>query len=246
MLGPLSKFFHKQTNPKFKPGTKPPDSSFWPKEWKEIIYKSYPRFPKINLTENLLDLGDLKEILFKRKSERNFDKEKFLTFEEFSTLLYYSAGIKDKKTDDPNLWRRFYPSGGARYPLEVYLTIQRVESLEPGVYHYNVKDNLIEKILGESGAEEIKNALLYPWSKDFAFLFMISSCWDRNFIKYRDFGYRLVLLEAGHLMQNLALIACALDIKICPLAGFNPDLMNEILDIKNEGEDLIYIAALGK
>jgi len=31
---------------------------------------------------------------------------------------------------------RSYPSAGARYPLEIYPVVHRVEDLEPGIYHY--------------------------------------------------------------------------------------------------------------
>jgi hypothetical protein len=63
MSGELAKKFHHETNNKFSPEKTPLDPRFWPKEWEEIEYKNYPRFKKIPLSENLLELNGLKNSL---------------------------------------------------------------------------------------------------------------------------------------------------------------------------------------
>ncbi len=247
MAGIFSKLFHKQTNFDYPIGTPPSNPQYWPKEWKEIYHKVYPRMSKIRLSENFLALDNLEAALKNRRSEREFDLNAKLSFEELSTLIYYSAGVKPAdKNIDPNSVRRFYPSGGARYPLEVYLGIRRVENIRPGIYHYNVKDNLLENIGSEKWIEELLPALYYPWSREAAVIYIISAVWDRNFIKYKDRGYRIVLMEAGHLAQNLALIAAALNIGCCNSVGFHNEKINEILDIENRDEDSLYMTILGK
>ncbi len=250
MFGIFSKLFHKQTNFNFPIGTPPSNPQYWPKEWKEIRHKAYPRMPKIRLSENFLPLGNLEVALKNRHSKREFGLDGKLSFDELSTFIYYSTGVKpvDKSIEsiDPNLVRRFYPSGGARYPLEVYLGIQRVENVESGIYHYNVKDNLLENIGNKKWLEELLPALFYPWSREAAVIYIITAVWDRNFIKYKDRGYRIVLMEAGHLAQNLALVAAALNIGCCNSVGFHNEKINEVLDIGNGDEDSIYMAVLGK
>ena len=245
MFGIFSKLFHKQTSFDFPIGTPPSNSQYWPKEWKEIQYKAYPRMPKIKLSKNILPLGNLETCLKARHSTREFNASKELSFDEFSTLLYYSAGVKSDNAD-PSLIRRFYPSGGARYPLEVYLGIQRVETVKPGIYHHNVKDNLLENIGGKEWLDELLPALYYPWSRDAAVIFIIAAAWDRNFVKYKDRGYRIVLMEAGHLAQNLALTAASLNIGCCNSVGFHNGKINEVFDIENKDEDSLYMAVLGK
>lgn len=247
MFGIFSKLFHKQTNFNFPIDAPPSDPQYWPKEWKEIRYKAYPRMPKIKLSENILPLSNLEIALRNRGSKRNFDLNAELSFEEFSTLIYYSAGVRSaNKNIDPSPVRRFYPSGGARYPLEVYLGIQRVENVRTGIYHYNVKDNLLENIGGKEYLDELLPALYYPWSRDAVMIFIITAVWDRNFIKYKDRGYRIVLMEAGHLAQNLALTAAALNIGCCNSVGFHNEKVSEALGIESHGEDSLYISVLGK
>ena len=110
MAGIFSKLFHKQTNFDFPIGSLPSNPQFWPKEWIEIHHKVYPRMPKIRLSENFLPLGNLEVALKNRQSKREFDLNAKLSFEELSTLLYYSAGVKPAdKNIDPYFVRRFYP-----------------------------------------------------------------------------------------------------------------------------------------
>lgn len=250
MFGIFSKKFHKQTDFYFNLGVPPENPQYWPKEWKEINYKAYPRMPKIDLPRNFLPLGNFEEAIKNRHSARVFNVDAELSLKELATLVYFSAGVKPQEQEikiNENLIRRFYPSGGALYPLETYLGIQKVEGIEPGIYHYNVKDHLLEQLLKKPGIEDFKQALLYPWSREAAAFFITTAVWDRNFIKYKDRGYRIVLLEAGHLTQNLALTAAALKIGCCNLVGFHNKRVNEILDINREDEESsLYVSALGR
>lgn len=246
MPGEFSKQFHKQTNFDYPVGSLPSNPQYWPKEWKEIYHKEYRRFPKVKLSENILGIGELKSAFEKRRVEREYDTKKYLSLEELSTLLYYSAGVKSQ-SKNWNEIRRHYPSGGARYPLEIYLGIQRVDGITPGIYHFNVKDNVLETLTtNPKYLEQLKDGLYYPWSKDAAIIYFISAVWERNFMKYKDRGYRIVLMEAGHLAQNLSLTSASLGIKCCNSVGFHNEYINEVLDINNEDEDVFYMALLSR
>jgi SagB-type dehydrogenase family enzyme len=246
MKGIFSRKFHKQTDFDFPIGKLPGNPQYWPKEWTEIYHKEYPRFDQIPLSENILPLGDFSKTLSDRHSTREFDLDKNLSFEELSTLLFYSAGIKPEKYSQGKI-RRFYPSGGARYPLEIYLLVQRVSGLTPGIYHFNVKLNCLEELTTDlEDIENTQDSLYYPWSRDVAAAIFVTAVWDRNFMKYEDRGYRIVLMEAGHLAQNVALTASALSIGCCNSVGFHNHKVNEILDIENEDEDSLSLILLGK
>jgi len=247
MFGIFSKKFHKQTDFNFTLGMPPSDPQYWPKEWKEIQHKSYPRFPKMALSENILDLGNLRSSLENRRSQREFDRLKKISFEELSTILHYSAGINPRERKREETVRRFYPSGGARYPLEIYLAVQRVDGMIPGIYHFNVKDNTLETLTIEpEHMENILEGLFYPWSRQAAVALFTTAVWNRNFIKYKDRGYRITLLEAGHLNHNFALTAAALGVGCCNSLGFHNQKINEVLDIENEDEDSLYMTLLGR
>jgi len=117
----------------------------------------------------------------------------------------------------------------------------------PGIYHYNVKDNYLEQLSTDDAlVEEINRGLYYPWARDAALTCFFTAVWDRNFMKYKDRGYRIVLMEAGHMAQNLSLVAAALKLKCCNAVAFNNDHIEKILDISHEDEDTLYMATLGK
>jgi SagB-type dehydrogenase family enzyme len=247
MSGEFSKKVHKWTDFKFQIGTPPGDPQYWPKEWKEIYRKEYPRFPSFDLPKNILELGKLDDVFSVRHSKREYDLSANISLMELSTILYYMAGLKPDIGDGSGKLRRFYPSGGARYPLEVYLFIQRVDEIKTGIYHYNVRTHQLE-LLTEDKKQlaKLKEGLLYPWSRDAAVAFFVTAVWERNFMKYKDRGYRIVLMEAGHMCQNLALTAAALGMGCCNSVGFHNQRINEVLDIENEDEDSLYLALLGK
>ena len=173
---------------------------------------------------------------------------------ELSTLLYYSAGVNapigiysESTQDEINKTRRFYPSGGARYPLEVYVVINRVLHIDPGVYHYDIFKHSLEKLFEKDTSSYFNEKVLrYEWSKDASVIFIISACWDRTLVKYDDFGYDMFGVEAGHVTQNLLLSCSMLDIKSCPLFGFNVAEANELLDLDAERESVFYMTALGR
>ena len=59
---------------------------------------------------------------------------------------------------------------------------------------------------------------------------------DRNRIKYYDRGYRFSLLEAGHLGQNICLLAEKRKLGSCPLGGYIDSEVDKLLDIQNTKE----------
>ncbi|HPN96410.1 MAG TPA: SagB/ThcOx family dehydrogenase [Candidatus Moranbacteria bacterium] len=245
MPGELSKQFHKQTDLEFIASSFRSDCRHQPGSWNEIYTKEYSRMEKIPLPKNFLDIGNMEKAMKNRHSCREYNLGKIITKDELSTLLFYSAGVNPGSQRDRI--KRFYPSEGALYPLEVYLAIQKVEGISQGIYHYNVKNHTLEKLTeGISELDKIKEGLLYKWSREAPVMVFITSVWNRNMLKYGNRGYRAILLEAGHLAQNLSLVASALDIGCCNYMGFNNKLVNEVLDIINDDEDSLYMALLGK
>jgi|GEM_PF-5911325 len=87
----IAKQFSFQTNlQNFREEGKKP---FDPKIYVTVNYKGYPRFEKIKLPEPT-KLSDFHRIMMKRKSSRSFSGES-ISIQELSTLLYYSAGLRD-------------------------------------------------------------------------------------------------------------------------------------------------------
>ena len=66
----------------------PEDKSLWPDNLRIVQFKTYDRFPKIQLPEPSLDI-DLATAVSERVSIRKWS-DKPLTLQQISNLLYYS------------------------------------------------------------------------------------------------------------------------------------------------------------
>ena len=221
----------------------------------KIYFKLYPRFPQFSLklkknTKNNL-LSSLKKCLVKRSSIRKSSK-KDLSFRELSVILYYSCGIKNFKKYSNDVdelidkSKRFYPSAGARYPLEVYLGVFNVKNFSPGIYHYNVKWNTLELLCKGNFAKLFgKKITNQNWIKKFKVVFILTAVFPRTTLKYKERGWRYIFIETGHLAQNIYLLCAALNFNCCSIGGFIDDEVIKLLDLKENVEVPIYLIAVG-
>lgn len=232
--------------------TQPSNPATWPETWKKQYFKEYPRFEKIKLPPAHGIEIPFSAVLTKRKSSRLFNIEKEFPIQKLSDLLHWSAGIhtidanrEDAVTDVAEIHtRRFYPSGGGRYPLELYISLKNVSELSDGLYHYRPREHDLE-LLWTEDTQSTRDSLLYDWSKNAQVILIITAVWERNFMKYADFGYPMVCMEAGHLMQNITTVCASLDLNICPLAGFESEEMTAAMDLEYPEETALYVASIG-
>lgn len=216
-----------------------PPTDTWPEEWKKIYYKGYDRLREIPLPKPYKNLNkSLSHVLTMRQSRRTFSPIP-LTKKELSTLLFYSAGIKDKKTQ-----KRFYPSAGARYPLEIYLLSLNTK-LPTGLYHYYIKNHSLE-LLQPTNNIDLSKYYNQEWIRNASCVIFITAVFKRNTIKYSERGFRYILTESGHLSQNLYLIAESLGLACCANESFIDDKVNSFIDINGITEGIIYSVACGK
>lgn len=219
----------------------PLDPKNWPIEWKKIYLKGYGRLEEIILPKpELIKKISLVQSLENRQSTRKFSKLP-LSEEILSTLLYYSAGLKNRK--NPENKYRFYPSAGARYPLEIYF-LSLNSPIPKGLYHYYIKNHSLEKLL-DIDRINLSDYFSQSWIIKASGLIIITAVFKRNTIKYLDRGYRHIFTEAGHVGQNIYLVSSALNIGCCAIGGFFDDTINKLIDIDGINESVIYVFALG-
>lgn len=211
----------------------------WPKEWSQIFYKTYPRFERLILpTPSKLNLQPINFSLMERVSIRTFTNKPF-TLNDFSTLIYYSLGKKNFKEN-----KRFYPSAGARYPIEAYPIVFNIKGVKPGVYHYHVLKHSLE-FLWSIKKDTILKCFNQDWLVNVPVLLVLTSVFWRTEMKYNRRGYRYVMLDCGHMCQNIYLVATALNLGCCSIGGFLDDELNQLLDIDGVEESAIVVLAVG-
>jgi len=220
-----------------------------PSIWSKIYYKQYPRFPSFMLpTRGKLPEREFFSTLLERTSSRSY-KGQPVDISILSQLLFLSAGIS-KIDEKNNVHKRTYPSGGGRYPLEVYpIVLRRSDGLDAGIYHYNVKFHSIELIKkGEfrNNIKDLTGKINEVVIGNCSVLLVITAIFNRNEIKYGNRSYRYTLLECGHLAQNMCLTATALELECCTIGGFVDNGLNKFMLLDDRKEQSLYLVALGK
>jgi SagB-type dehydrogenase family enzyme len=211
---------------------------------KPPTYKHYPSAPKIVLSPPQAAGGaPIWDILRKRRSVRRF-QDAPLQETELSQLLWAAQGVTRASR---GLGLRAAPSAGALYPVETYIVIHAVEGIEPGVYHYAVENHALDQLrTGDFRMDVARAALDQEMAYWANVVFVWTAVTARSKWKYRQRAYRYIYLDAGHIAQNLALGAVALDLGSCQIAALYDDEANALVGVDGVEEITIYMTAVGK
>jgi len=213
------------------------------------IYKSYPRRPKVNLSRKSSREAPLFGALRSRHSMREFSG-KPISFNELSRLAYYTWGrISYYETREfGKLLHKTSPSAGARHPIETYAIVNNVKSIEPGIYHYSVKNHSLELLkAGDFRERCVELTAGHAWTKNASALFIMTAVVARTAWKYRaPRVYRAFLLDAGHLSQSFLLVATALGLGGFCLGTICDKLIEKELDLDGISETVLFVVGVGQ
>lgn len=211
---------------------------------KPETYKVYPDSETFTLpvpgTGGGMSLG---EALSSRRSVREFSPEP-VTLEQLSFLLWASNGVQRKVQ---GYEFRTAPSAGALYPIETYVVVNRVERMGKGLYHYAIREHMLEELRkGDLSVEVAMAALDQEVCYHASAVFVFSAVFERSRWKYRQRAYRYIYLDAGHIGENLYLAATAEGLGACGIGALYDDELNDLLGVDGAGESAIYMAAVGR
>ncbi len=207
------------------------------------VPREYPAAKRIKLSSVKGPEQSLYQSISKRRSIRSYgDKE--LTLEELSQLCWAASGVSGRAG---GYRLRTAPSAGALYPLELYLMVNRVNSVPPGIYHYHPHDHVLEEVRsGDYSGKLARAALGQDMIADSAVTFIISCIFARITSKYDVRGYRYAYMEAGHISQNIYLTATALGLGSVAIGAFFDEKVNEIIKIDGIEETSLYLHPVGR
>lgn len=211
---------------------------------KPELYKTHPGSEKVDLPPpGAHEEASLDHVLRTRRSVREFAADP-ITMTELSYLLWASTGIRRA---EEGYEFRTAPSAGALYPIETYLVANNVAGLEEGVYHYSIKEHLLEKLTTGRVAGRIGEAALGQGMCARApVVFVWTAVFRRATWKYRQRGYRYIYLDAGHIAQNLALAAVALRLGSCEVGALFDDEVNDIVGVDGTRESVVCMCIVGR
>ncbi|MEM3415343.1 MAG: SagB/ThcOx family dehydrogenase [Saccharolobus sp.] len=212
---------------------------------------------KVPLPKNDLSLNEnVGDVLRTRRSIREFGKNS-ISIMDLSKLLYYTNGITERlqyklqfrdvetKVDLP---LRASPSGGALYPIDIYVAVLNVQNITRAIYFYDVEDHSL--VLINEEVEKLISSFV-PFSqetssiKDSCLIIMFVANFFRTKLKYGERGYRYVLQESGHMAQNVYIASTALKLAAVAVDGFYDDEINSILGVDGVEEAIVYAVVVG-
>lgn len=217
-----------------------PDWQSIPKPFKEYEHP-LARFPLPD-PKTSKDKGFWKLIL-KRRTRREYLGDRILKLNDLAALLWAAQGLTGQFGDT---FFRTAPSAGGLYPIETYVSVRAVESLDQGLYHFRPGDFELELLKKGNCSQELADAALQQSVVlNAQATFIWSGIIARSKWKYHQRSYRYMYLDAGHIGQNLYLAGEALDLGICAVGAFYDDAINEILGLDGTEETVVYMATVG-
>lgn len=215
---------------------------------KPLRARTYPGAPRVALPgrDFAVDMP-LGAALERRRSVRDYSLGP-LPLETLGRLLHACHGVKGERdlgAGEP-AQARPAPSAGGLYPLELYVALQSVEGVEDGVYHHDPQAHELE--LRRPGLAQpvlARAALDQGMVIGSNVVAIVTAIPERTMWKYGQRGYRYVWLDAGHLGQNLYLVATALGLGPAGIGGFFDREVNELLALP-PGEDAVYLVCIGQ
>lgn len=178
-----------------------------------------------------------------------------LDIEDLSTILFMTFGHIHGEWDDLDEkglrilgTRKAHPSGGAIHPSAGYVVARRIKGLKEGIYYYRChKHELVwindvpkgltlgSLVAGQKFIDEASAGLI------------ITSRFDRIWKKYaHSRGYRVALLDIGHLSQTFHLCAAAMNLCTWLSGIINDSRVEGLLGISDTHEQALFFLALGK
>ncbi len=211
---------------------------------KPKTYKEYPDakkripLPPPKFEEDL----SFWEVIINRQSLRKFSRGA-LDLEQVSLLLFGISGIT---RNFPQFAFRTVPSAGGLFPIESYAVINNVNGIDPGLYHYNIKNHELECLkFGDFRSEAMEACLDQKMVYNSAITFIWTAIIERSKWKYLQRCYRYIYMDAGHIGQNFYLVAEALGLGACTIGAIYDNELNKLLEIDGIKETSIYVGVTG-
>ncbi len=207
-------------------------------------FKHYPQAGKVALPRTWqLTEEHLSPLIENRRSVRKYAQEP-LSLEHLAFLLWASQGVTGQAG---RYLFRSTPSAGALYPVETYLSAHSVAGLAAGLYHFDVQHFALDPLTEGDQAEAVARACLdQSFMAQAPVVFLWTGVFRRAMHKYGNRGVRYILLDAGHICQNMMIAAEAVGCGSCAVAAIYDSEINQLLQIDDEEESILYAAAVGK
>ncbi len=213
------------------------------------LFKAKMRNDYLKLPRDFSDLKiekDFLKIINERCSHRVYTEEP-LSILELSYLLWCSQGVKSIR-GKAYASIRTVPCGGARHEFECYLAIHKVTGLKDGLYHYLPQFHAIEYLKEVENLPDFISRSLggQSWANKANVVFYYSYVAYRSEWRYGIYSHRVVLIDAGHITENVYLSATSINLGACALGYIDEEVLDEAFELDGQEEFMFYACPVGK
>lgn len=203
--------------------------------------KKITRLPRTDLTQEPFRL------MRQRRSHRDFKARRAIELQMLADCLFAGNGIVEFRENDDygRLPFSMTPSGGARNPYELYVYARNVTGLKSGFYHYAALTHDLGLVrAGEVEVPEMLGGQKWP-AKAAAIVFLVAY-FPRTMWKYHlPMAYRIVMMEAGFICQNIALAATHHGLSAVPSGAIKESVIESYLGTPPLEAAVVFSVSLG-
>ncbi len=174
-------------------------------------------------------------------------KNQFISIKVLSLIFYYSLSISAwKKYADSSWHLRVNPSAGNLHPEEIHLIACNVDGLQPGIYHYNVLEHLLEmRCLKPLELNEWDSVGIDKRAEKYSAFLVINVIAWRQAWKYRKRALRYCFHDAGHAIGSLQYVLEQLKVDFKVFVKIDSINLRKLMGLKDGDEFPLIVIGLG-
>jgi SagB-type dehydrogenase family enzyme len=158
----------------------------------------------------------------------------------------YGTGPLFRSADGRRVCVRPVPSAGGYYPLSLFAVTTAVAGLPDGLHRYDPWQHELQTLRAGPVRAEADSCLLVPQFLEGAnVLLFLAAPLDPMLAKYGPRGYRYLVLEAGHVAQNICLAAIEQRLATLCVGGFFDHAVDRLLGLQQMTEASLYCIGIG-
>ena len=186
------------------------------------------------------------DLMRRRRSDTKFtDRE--IDVEVLADCLFAGKGVLKVEDSGPFAGRpvTMTPSAEACNPYELYVYSRNVGGLVKGFYHYLTASHALRRINGDDvNLPDMLGGQAWT-GRSAAVIFLVAHFPRTMWTLHKPLGYRMVLMEAGFVAQNIALVATQHGFSAVPIGSFKHSKIEAHLPLPPMTASVMLCIALG-
>lgn len=193
-----------------------------------------------------------------RKSRRSYSQQ-VLSLQDLSFLLWATQGVRDivpgylkyMKDGSGRNYLRTVATGGCVNAFDTYLAILNVEGMNSGIWRYlplehalvmeseipNLSDKM--KMIFTNGSQN------QSYTSNACVVFFWCCTPYRGEWRYKETAHRLMLIDVGHISEQLYLAAESSNCSCCAIGAFQQKETDKLLGVDGEEQFTVLCSAVG-